>query len=622
MTRAAERELDYIDVATAGTLYGLFRERVRRSPGAEAYRFYDPDAGAWRRTTWADMAGFVGRWQAALAAEGLEPGDRVALMLANCREWVIFDQAALGLGLVVVPLYNDDRADSVAYILEDSGARLLLVEGREQWDRLAELPGQLDQVERIVSLHDMGGVGDDRVVPATRWLPPAPAEPRPDTADPEALATIVYTSGTTGRPKGVMLSHRSLLTNARNGLRTTPVHPGDLFLSFLPLSHTLERTVGYYIPMMAGCPVAHTRSLEHLGEDLRTLRPTLLVSVPRIFERVYNRFQEQLEEGSAVARWLFRTAVAAGWRRFLWRQGRARWSPLLLAHPLLHALVGRKVLARLGGRVRFAISGGAALPEPVGRTFIALGLPVLQGYGLTEAGPVISVNRLEDNDPASVGIPLPDTEVTTGEQDELLARSPSLMMGYWGDPEATAQRLTPDGWLRTGDQARIADGRVYITGRLKEIIVLSNGEKVPPEDMESAIALDPVFDQALVMGEHRPYLSALVVVDPEHWREIAGERCPRPAEDVLEDSECQQLLLDRLGQDLREFPGYARIRRAAVCEEPWTVDNGLMTPTLKPRRQHILDHFADKVAAVYAGHGGPGAAESGTRPASQERTEA
>ena len=612
---------DVIPPDTATTLFGLFRERLRRAPEAEAYRYYDPRDRHWKGSTWRATARAVARWQAALAAEGLTAGDRVAVMMRNSLDWVILDQAALGLGLVVVPLYNDDRGDSVAYILEDAGARLLLIEGFDQWDKLAPVADRLASVERIVALDDLASaVAEPRLRWAASWLP-APGEAFDLAAgptDPDALATIVYTSGTTGRPKGVMLSHRNILANAHNGLRTSAVYPDDLFLSFLPLSHTLERTVGYYLPMMAGATVAFSRSITHLAEDLTSVRPTLLVSVPRVFERVHNRLRDNLA-ARPVARRLFEAAVAAGWHRFERAQGRAPWHPRLLAAPLLHRLVGRKVMARLGGRVRFAISGGAALPEPVARTFIGLGLTLLQGYGLTEYAPVVSVNRIPRNDPTSVGPALPDTEVATSAEGELLVRGPSVMLGYWGLPEATADKIDAAGWLRTGDRARIDDaGFIRITGRLKEIIVLANGEKVPPEDMESAISMDPVFEQAVVVGESRPYLAALVVVDPEHWRQVAGERCAHPARDVMTDDYCQRLALARIGEDLREFPGYARIRRVAVCEEPWTIDNGLMTPSLKPRRQRILDHFGDKVAAVYAGHDSPAADNQERRKAAAE----
>ncbi|MEW7979126.1 MAG: AMP-binding protein [Candidatus Sedimenticola endophacoides] len=269
---------------------------------------------------------------------------------------------------------------------------------------------------------------------------------------PQDLATIVYTSGTTGRPKGVMLNHHNILCNAAAGLEMITVYPRDRTLSFLPLSHMLERTAGYYLMLLAGASVAFARSIPLLGEDLRDIRPSILISVPRIFERVYGRIMEQVESAPAPRRWLFEQATRIGWKSFEHHQGRRPWSPDLLFQPLLDALVGGRVRARLGGRLRFAISGGAALSASIARTFIALGVPIQQGYGLTEFAPIISVNRLEDNLPASVGTPLPEVEVRVDEHQELLVRGCSLMQGYWNDPGGTAQALDPQGWLHTGDQ--------------------------------------------------------------------------------------------------------------------------------------------------------------------------
>ncbi len=581
----------HISPQDAGTLYGLFRERLRRTPDKAAYRAYDFAAQRWEDWTWHYMGRQVARWQAAFSAEGLQPGDRVALMLRNCPQWVMLDQAALGLGLVVVPLYTQDRADNVAYVLNDSGAKLLLIEGSEQWELLYGVRDRLQGLQCIVSLQDTAGQAQDaRLRRAADWLPNGDAElaePRGQAGD---LATIVYTSGTTGPPKGVMLSHANILHNAWGGLQSIDVDPQDLFLSFLPLSHALERTVGYYIPVMAGSTVAYARSIPDLAEDLATIRPTVLVSVPRIFERVYDKIQAQLENKPPAARTLFHGAVDVGWRGFLWRQGRAPWGPALLNRPLLHALVARKVHARLGGRLRLAISGGAPLSPAVARMFIGLGVTIAQGYGLTENSPVISVNRLDDNDPESVGAPLPGLEVRLGDNDELLVRGPCVMQGYWNNEAATAEVIDAEGWLHTGDKVRIEDGRIYITGRIKDIIVLSNGEKVSPAEMEMAITTDPLFEQALVVGEGRPVLVALVVLDQDVWKEWAGHD---------PDGDPEERLLARIGGTLRSFPGYARIRRVAVCDEPWAIENGLLTPTLKPKRGRILERYAGVVEALY-----------------------
>ncbi len=338
-----------------------------------------------------------------------------------------------------------------------------------------------------------------------------------DDGEPDSLATIVYTSGTTGRPKGVMLSHRNIIYNADAALDIVQMSAEDTLLSFLPLSHTFERTVGYYIPMMVGATIAYARSIPELGEDLINIKPTILISVPRIYERVYNKIQAGLAEKSPLAGKLFKLAVETGWQRFLHRQGRGGWQPAFLLWPLLDKLVAGKIMAKLGGNMHMAASGGAPLPPPIARVFIGLGLNLIQGYGLTETSPILTANPVADNVPDSVGIPLRGTELRVAENDELLARGPGIMLGYWDDEEATRAAIDDEGWFRTGDKARIENNHVYITGRIKEILVLANGEKVPPADMEMAIALDPLFEQVLVIGDNRPYLSAIIVLEPEQW---------------------------------------------------------------------------------------------------------
>jgi long-chain acyl-CoA synthetase len=596
--------IDVIAPEVAGTLGGLLRERARRTPEGSAYRWWDPESETWTAATWADTAAEVARWQEALAREPLEPGDRVAIMLPNSLPWVLCDQAALGLGLAVVPLYVNDRPENVAYVLEHSGARLLLIEGAEQWRGLRSVRQRLEGLVRILSLHPLEDEAHDpRLLAVERWLPRHPAKLQTDDADPQSLATIVYTSGTTGPPKGVMLSHTNLLWNAYASLQAVPSVPGDLFLSFLPLSHAFERTAGYYLPMMAGATVAYARSVPQLADDLLTVRPTVLVSVPRIYERVHARIRGQLEERTASARRLFERTVEVGWGRFQHEHGRGPWGPSHLLWPILDRLVARKITAKLGGRLRLAICGGAPLPPHVARVFIGLGVPLLQGYGLTEASPVLCVNRVEDSEPASVGAPLEGVELRLGDQHELLARSPGVMLGYWQDPEATRAAIDGDGWLHTGDQARIETGHVYITGRLKEILVLANGEKVPPADMEMAAQADPLVEQIMILGDSRPYLSALVVVNTDAWHAFARSLGLAPeAASSLEDPNAQSTVLERLGECLHAFPGYAQIRRVALVREPWTPENGLLTPTLKLKREGILQHHAALVAELYRGH--------------------
>jgi long-chain acyl-CoA synthetase len=400
-----------------------------------------------------------------------------------------------------------------------------------------------------------------------------------------------------------MLSHHNILTNAHSSSLVVPLSRDDLLLSFLPLSHTFERTAGYYVPMMCGATVAYARSIQQLQEDLVTVRPTILVSVPRIYERVYSGIRAKLAEGPASARKLFKLAVDIGYSRFEYRQGR---SPRRISHllwPLLDNLVAKKVMGKLGGRLRGAMSGGAALPAEAARVFIGLGLPILQGYGMTESSPVVCSNTFDDNVPSSVGRPIPGVEVKLGDSDALLIRGPNVMLGYWNDPDATRAVLSPDGWLNSGDVARIDDGRITITGRLKEIIVMSTGEKVPPADMEAAILRDALFEQVMLIGEGRSYLSALVVLNPGHWEMLAGQHnLDRDWHHLPRDGKLEEILLERIAEQIRGFPGYARIYRVALASEPWTIENGLLTPTLKLRRQQVLEHYNAEVERLYEGH--------------------
>ncbi|AGA90795.1 AMP-forming long-chain acyl-CoA synthetase [Thioflavicoccus mobilis 8321] len=596
---------DLISIERARTLDGLFVQRVHRSPERVAYRYYDRKAAGWCALTWRETAVQVGRWREALAAEGLRRGDRVALLLRNCPEWVFFDLAALSLGLVTVPLYTDDRPENAVYIIEDSAVKVMLVQDAGRWRRIAGVLGERPNPVRVILL-DPGGDArrvardDPRVVLAQDWLPIGGAKIVQRDGDPDELATIVYTSGTTGRPKGVMLSHRNILFDAHASLTIIDCYQEDAFLSFLPLSHMLERTGGYYLPMMAGSVVAYSRSVGQIAEDLQAIRPTAMIAVPRIFERVYTRLHEQIQGRPRSVRALFHLAVRIGWMRFEHGQGRRGWSPLLLLWPLLHKRVAGRVLDKLGGRLRVAVSGGAAMPTEVAHLFIGLGLPIVQGYGLTETSPVVSVNSLQDNRPESVGIPLRGIQVRIGDDDELLVKGPGNMLGYWNNHAATARMVDPAGWLHTGDQARIEQGYIYITGRIKDILVLSNGEKVPPADMEMAIGLDPLVEQVLVVGEGRPFLGALVVLNGDLWVGLAREYGLSPeAPESLDDPRLVKDILKRIRDALRDFPGYAKIRRIALMLEPWSVDNAMLTPTMKIKRKEVLKRHAERIERLY-----------------------
>lgn len=595
-------QFNLIPADEARTLHGLLRRRVARTPEGVAFR--EHDGMRWRSLTWRETAAEVDRWRQGLAGERLAAGDRVGILLPNCTAWVCFEQAALSLGLAVVPLYFQDNPEIQRHILRDSGCRLILLRDAEQWLTLSQGRPRLGSLERIRCLEPDGGGQTSQPLPVEHWLPSGAGTDLPVAPDdPNALATIVYTSGTTGPPKGVMLSHRNILRNAEAVLERIPARTDDIFLSFLPLSHTFERTVGYYIPMMAGSTVAYARSVKELGEDLRTIRPTVLVSVPRIYERVHARVMERLRTRSGAARILFGMAVDTGYRTFEARQGRGRRTVRdRLMWPVLRRLVADKIMARLGGRIRVAVSGGAPIQEGIARFFIGLGLPLLQGYGLTETAPVVSANRLENNLPASVGEPLPGVECTFGADRELLVRSPGLMLGYWNRPEDTAAAVDADGWLHTGDVAELRSGRLFIIGRLKEILVTSTGENVPPAPLEQRLEQLPLIDQAMAVGEGMPCVGAVLVLNPDAWREFAAGRSKDPeAPESLMDEEVRNAVLKIVAEALHDQPAAAQIRLVHLTLKPWTIDNGLLTATLKLKRAEIERKLAAEIAAMYDG---------------------
>lgn len=537
------------------------------TPGRILYRQFME--GAWRDVSAGEIAAYAARWQAFLRAEGFARGDRVALCMKNGIHWVAADQAALGLGLVVVPLYADDNPENVAWCLQNSGAKLLVAESSRMATALARsheaLGGKLPRVLCLAA---------DRAEDTVEAVLPNQAGEFEVTAlEDGALATICYTSGTSGKPKGVMLTHSNILANVSACDQLHLARGDDLFLSLLPLSHMFERTGGYYLPLLLGAKVAYARSVSQLVEDLASERPTVMFAVPRVFEKFAARVQEVLAK-SPAKKCLFEWVVAAGGRSVRGEAG--LMDRVVLA--LLRGKVAGPVVARLGGRMRLAILGGAPLDPSIAWLFLGLGLPVLQGYGMTEASPVISVNRPGDNVPESVGAPLGNVEVKTAPNGELLAKGPSIMKGYWNNPEASAKSLD-GGWLHTGDLAEIRDGRIFIRGRLKDVLVLSNGEKLPPQDVELAILGDQTFEQAILVGEGRPFLTLVTVT-----RETD-----------------EKSLIQRANERLKEFPRYVRVRRVVASREPWTVDNGLLTPTLKVKRDTVQKQFGAEIERAYTG---------------------
>ena len=597
------------------TVPALRRRTAALWPDREAFRQFDYAENRWISISWKAFDAQVLRWRHAFHACGMKPGDRAAMLLTNSIEAVIFDQAALAAGLVPVPVHAADTPGSSAYILRDSGARFLVTTSRARWNAvyLADQEG-LPDLAQVVLLNELGDdeCGHVRVSGVEAWLARGngtPCEALPPEPRPDDLAGLIYTSGTTGRPKGVMLTHANLVANIVQISDALDIRETDVYLSFLPFSHTFERTVAHYVALAHGASMAFARSVQHIENDLADVRPTLMCTVPRVLERLHQKIQLDLarapEEEQHRAKW----AAEAGWRRFCRQNGlpidtNARSTLDSAILPVLDQEISLKVLELFGGRMRAVMCGGASLNQSVARYFCAMGLPLRQVYGLTETCPIVSFTRAEMNHPTCVGAPVLETLVRLGERDELQVKGPQVMQGYWNKPAETARAFTEDGWFRTGDQADLSDGgRVRIKGRIKEIIVTSTGEKIAPTDLEFAIQEDPLFEQVFVCGENRPFISAVVVLQPELWRALCAEMELDPEDpEARRDRGMLRLLVKRVRAAAKDFPAYGIPRSVVVVNEPFTVENGLLTPTMKLRREKILARWKPLIDGLYAGH--------------------
>ena len=592
------------------TLPQLLVNSVERYGEREALRQFDKETKSWHSLSYAQLMARVMEWRRAYAAMNLERGTRIGILMPNSIDHACADQAALANGLVPVPLHAIDTPGASAFILSDSRAQVLVTNKLTRWKQIQAAGGDLQDLTAVIITEDEVDDETGMVRGLSEWLAAgAHVVELPEGPKEDDLAGIVYTSGTTGRPKGVMLTHGNIVSNVKATLECVFPQVGDIFLSFLPLSHTFERTAGYYLALATGCTIAYNRSVLLLADDLKTIRPTVIISVPRVYERIFARVQDKLKKSRPAARSLFDWAVEIGWRDFCRRNhlpvehtGRA-WLDGLM-RPLVRK-VSSTLLDQFGGRLRIAISGGAALSSKVARTFCGLGLPIIQGYGMTEASPIIAGNNRTLNQPNTVGKPFNNVEVRLGEGDEIQIKGPSITRGYWNRPDATADAFTEDGWFRTGDVGGFNElGLLSIKGRIKEIIVTSTGEKVPPADLEAAIETDPLFSQCYVIGENRPYLSLITVVNPDEWASFAKSCGVDPADPAsLDNPSVKTSALKRAKTAAGEFPHYALPRAVVLTQEPWTIENGLITPTLKLKRGPLSKKFANVIAQLYATHG-------------------
>lgn len=562
------------------------------------------EGGAYRDVSWGRMAEEIRRYGRALLHLGIARGDRVAIMAPNGPEWVYADLGAMAAGALSVPVYHTEGMNALRHIVADSESRFLFVSSPRVAAEVLSTPEKVPALERVIllegALEDPRALsladflaGGDRVSP--ELLAQAVASGRP-----EDVATIVYTSGTTGVPKGACLTHRNILSNVEACARLFPIGPGDACLSFLPLSHVFERVDGYYFMLCQGVTIAYAEGLETVAANLQEVRPTVMISVPRLYEKMYGRVMEKALSEPALKRRLFFAALRAG--RSGARQRLAGRRPGILQRAAL-ALADRAVFSRLrerlGGRLRFFISGGAPLGREIAEFFDSAGMPIYEGYGLTETAGGIAVNTPEARRPGTVGRPFPNTEVRMAEDGEILLRGSGVFPGYWKRPEETREAFT-DGWFSTGDVGVVdAEGFLSITDRKKDLLITASGENIAPQPLENLFKSDPLLANALVHGDRKPYLTALLAPNLENLENFAREQgiafadpCdlvthPRILEEV-------RRRIDRLQEGL---PSIQRIKRFTLLSRDFSRQE--LTPTLKIRRKVVSEHFRGVLDGMY-----------------------
>jgi long-chain acyl-CoA synthetase len=549
-----------------------------------------------------------------LSGLGLERGDRVALLSESRPEWLIADFAVLAAGGVTTPIYTTLSAEQVGFILRDSGASIAIVSSRSQLDKVLAVQTSLPSLRSVV-LMDEGPSRTDHASPlqllslsdVTRaghrqilngWGIAREFHDRAQAVSPDDLATIIYTSGTTGEPKGVMLTHRNIVANLEGALAALDLSDSDVALSFLPLCHAFERLVAY-VYFCTGIPMIFAESIETIARDLATVRPTVMSGVPRVFEKLHAGIHEKGRSAVGVRRRVFEWAASLADRAGKEVANGRPWTASKgLAWKLAYRLVYSHIHAGLGGRVRYAVSGSAPLDPAVARFFFGLNLPILEGYGLTETSPVVSVMPLYDVRLGTVGPPLPNVELKLAEDGELLVRGPSVMSGYYRRPDDTAAVLS-GGWFRTGDIGHLDErGYIRITDRKKEILVTSGGKKVAPQPIELKLRADPLVSEAIVVGDRRHFPAALLVPD---WSAVASQM-RMTVEDVLADPRAPELcalfgaVVDRVNQQLAQFE---RIKRFELLVDELTIVNGALTPTLKIKRRVVEERYRAVIDGLY-----------------------
>jgi long-chain acyl-CoA synthetase len=588
-----------------GTLAQLFLDGVR---------YGLPDAlrvkrgGEWRSISHADLRADVQAAALALETLGIRRGDRVAIITENRPEWAVVDYGCLCSGVIDVPIYATLPANQITYILNDCGARMVFVSTAEQLAKIEEIRAELPALERAVVFDELA-TDDSSTLTLSRFLElgrQAEADGRGADferdalrAQPEDLATILYTSGTTGQPKGVMLTHNNVYSNTQAVLDILDVSTDDIALSFLPLSHIFQRMVDYFL-FWRGCRIAYVPKVDDVGEAMQEQRPTIVIAVPRVYEKIYGRVMSATGIKGKLVAWASRVGDAWATAKLA---GREPSAGVKIQYRLVDKLVFSKLRARTGGRVRTFVSGSAPLNAAIGKFFFGAGLPILEGYGLTETSPVTNVNLREKIKFGSVGPPVPGTEIRIADDGEILVRGPQVMKGYYNNEQATREVIDAEGWFHTGDIGEVdADGYLRITDRKKELIVTAGGKNVAPAPMENVIRTNTFVTEAVVVGDRRPYPVALVVPNFEAVEGWAGAQgiATQDRAALLREPRVRQKIEAEVLAAVAGFARYERPKKVALLEREFTIEQGELTPTMKVKRRVVEKAYADRIEALYA----------------------
>ncbi|HEX2765579.1 MAG TPA: long-chain fatty acid--CoA ligase [Candidatus Limnocylindria bacterium] len=610
----------------AKNLVDLVHRAVERFPEREAIRWKAPkklraDAGAddagWVSRSYREMWEWVTELSLGLADLGLGPGGAACVIARTRPEWIVADLAALATGAITAPIYPQSEPNQAAFILNNVKASVVFVENAQQAAKIESIRADVPTLEHVITM-DPSGKFPEGTLTFEDVIARAGTDPTQrrlwregwQALTPDQVATVIHTSGTTANPKGAMLTHGNILFNFQAATQVIDLYETDLFLSWLPLSHIFERLVGEFLPLGLGATVAYAEPLiERLAQNMAEVRPTVMAAVPRFYERVYGRVLSTVEAGPPARQRIFHWGMGLGRRKYENHVARRGNSPWLAAQlKVADILVFKRIRARTGGRIRYLVSGSAPLDKTVGEFFYGMGLLILEGYGLTETSPFVSVNRPDDILFGTVGTPAPATEVKIDElTGEILVRGPQIMKGYLNDPAESAKAIDRDAWFHTGDVGELDEvGRIRITDRLKNIIVLANGKNVSPAPMEAALSTSKYIAQAVILGDNQPYTGGLIAPDLDEiatW--AAGNGLAEvPPEQLIERREVQKLIDAEVKRLLEPFAIFERPRRIALLPRPLTEENGELTPTLKTKMRVVQQNWKDKIDYLFDEKGG------------------